>query len=803
MDFSPPTIFISYSRSDGRAFAEDFERRLEAEGLHAWRDLKSMEAGDIRAQVLDAIETAKHLVLILSRRALTSEWIKREWSHARLKGKKVCPILADPAISSTDLPRWMRREQVFDIDLARDRDNERWKALVLVLRGDGRTRRVPYMPGDLSSDFVPRPAEYTALKAAVLKEAPGKTVALTTALHGAGGYGKTTLANKLCSDPDVQFEFCDGIMRVVIGQDKKPDDLTGPICDLIEELHPEGKRPGFVDVEAAAEHLGQVIGKSRLLLVIDDVWRVDQVRPFLRGGPNCVRLVTTRLPYVLHSIPHEKVPIDEMHLAEAAGLIAKNLPAAEPGAAVMLSALADRLGNWAQMLAIANGWLRVSVEQGERLTDSIARYERRLARDGPFKFNAEIEGQRNNAIRLCIEASLEDLGAVETTRFDELAVLPEDEDLPLSVIEALWAETGGFDEDATDELVRRLGQRSLLQSLNLRDRTLRLHDNIVWYLCDQLKSKGRYAAAHAAMVRALGAACAGAWPTLPAKPAYGWRFLIRHLRAAGQEVVADKLLTDFAWIRAKLHAVGARHLFSGYLPEPADPGARLIGRAIALSLPALADPRHLAGQLLGRLAPNDNPRIADLLLQLHQQAERPALLPIQPTLTLPDTPLIRTMTGHKGAVYALAMLDKTRVVSASDDRTLRIWDLDTGTELSRRFEGHEDTVKAVAVSPTELRAVSGSMDKTMRIWDLNGGTKPSRCEGHEHWVTGVAVLPDGRQAVSASMDQTVRLWNLDSGTEVIGSRCIGHQGAILAVAVLPDGRRAFTGSMDGTARLWD
>ena len=149
-----------------------------------------------------------------------------------------------------------------------------------------------------------------------------------------------------------------------------------------------------MDVEAAAEHLGQVIGKSRLLLVIDDVWRVDQVRPFLRGGPNCVRLVTTRLPYVLHSIPHEKVPIDEMHPAEAAGLIAKNLPAAEPGAAVMLPALADRLGNWAQMLAIANGWLRVSVEQGERLTNSIARYERRLARDGPFKLDAEIEGRR-------------------------------------------------------------------------------------------------------------------------------------------------------------------------------------------------------------------------------------------------------------------------------------------------------------------------------------------------------------------------------------------------------------------------
>ena len=52
MDFSPPTIFISYSRADGREFAEAFERRLEREGIWSWRDLKNMEAGDIRPQVL-------------------------------------------------------------------------------------------------------------------------------------------------------------------------------------------------------------------------------------------------------------------------------------------------------------------------------------------------------------------------------------------------------------------------------------------------------------------------------------------------------------------------------------------------------------------------------------------------------------------------------------------------------------------------------------------------------------------------------------------------------------------------------
>jgi hypothetical protein len=58
-DFSPERIFISYSRADGRAFTEAFGRRLETEaGITSWRDLKSMESGDIRPQVLRAIEGA-------------------------------------------------------------------------------------------------------------------------------------------------------------------------------------------------------------------------------------------------------------------------------------------------------------------------------------------------------------------------------------------------------------------------------------------------------------------------------------------------------------------------------------------------------------------------------------------------------------------------------------------------------------------------------------------------------------------------------------------------------------------------
>jgi len=165
-----------------------------------------------------------------------------------------------------------------------------------------------------------------------------------------------------------------------------------------------------------------------------------------------------------------------------------------------------------------------------------------------------------------VEASLEDLSASDSARFSELSVLPEDEDVPLHIVGALWAETGDLDEDETDDLVQHFHSLSLFQNLDLGARTMRLHDNMLWYLRDRIGPEG-YQTAHTAMVRAIGIACGSVWDRLPVTHRYGWRFLIHHLRAAGQDEEADKLLTDYSWIQAKLHATDARALHaSNYSP---------------------------------------------------------------------------------------------------------------------------------------------------------------------------------------------------------------------------------------------
>jgi len=787
-----PRIFISYSRADGRDFAEALERRLADAGIRSWRDLKNMGSGEIRPQVLRAIEETQHLVLILSRCALASDWVKREWTHAREWGRMVSPVLADPTLERADLPVWMRRAEVYDIA-----DPERWQMLKQVLLGSGETRRVPYMAGDLAEDFVPRPTEYARLKQAVLAAGSDKTVAVTTALRGAGGYGKTTLASFLCRDPDVRFEFTDGILRVEIGKER--EDVTGLVIDLIETLDPEGRRPGFQDVQSAAEYLSRLIGEARLLLVIDDVWREAQLRPFLRGGPNCARLVTTRLPQVLREVRHTPITIDAMQATEALNLIAANLPnAAKAATRWRLAALADRLGSWARMLGIANGWMRERVAHGELLGDAITRFERRLSVRGLTGFDLSDERQRNREIRACVEASLEELAQDELGRLGELAVLPASESVPLGIVEALWRKTGDLDEDETDDLVRRLHGLSLLQSLDLAARTLRLHHNMIWYLRDRIGAQSCQIA-HAAMVESMRARCEGKWETLPPDDTYGWRFLIRHLRGAGQDAEADRLLTDFTWIKAKLRATGPRYLLDSYLPASPDAGARLVGRAIALSLPALAAyPRELPRQLYGRLGGCDQPAAAAIVTAARlDQDFHPA--PRWPGLTWPGAEPLR-FVGHQDVVNSACFSpDGARIVTASWDRTARLWDVTTGQQIAA-LRGHDFGVRSACFSPDGARIVTASSDYTARLWDATAGQELAVLRSHDRSVNSACFSPDGDLIVTASGDGSARLWDAGTGRELVVLR--GHEFSVRSACFSPDGARIVTASWETTARLW-
>jgi WD40 repeat protein len=229
----------------------------------------------------------------------------------------------------------------------------------------------------------------------------------------------------------------------------------------------------------------------------------------------------------------------------------------------------------------------------------------------------------------------------------------------------------------------------------------------------------------------------------------------------------------------------------------------LIHGAVRLSAHVIEEyPRQFASQVVGRLLPyGDTRAIRKFIDEIVVGAPVPWLRAQRPALHPPGTALLRTLVGHSGYVYSAAVTpDGKRAVSVSWDKTVKVWDLETG-RLLRTLEDHRLAVYGVAVTPDGKRAVSASWDAPLRLWDLDTGQLLRRLSGHSNSVSAVAVTPDGRRAVSASVDRTLKSWYLDTGWPLLTLE--GHSGGVCGVAVTPDGKQAVSASDDRTLKVWE
>lgn len=163
-------------------------------------------------------------------------------------------------------------------------------------------------------------------------------------------------------------------------------------------------------------------------------------------------------------------------------------------------------------------------------------------------------------------------------------------------------------------------------------------------------------------------------------------------------------------------------------------------------------------------------------------------------------PLV-SLQGHTSQVNACAVTPDGRlIVSVSTDRILKIWDIDSGLLLAS-LRGHFYAVGACAVAPDGRHVVSASDDQSVGVWDILTGKLLASLQGHTSWVTTCAVTPDGRRVISASQDQTLKIWDLFSGQLLASLE--GHTDSVTACAVTSDGSRIISASDDGTLRVWD
>jgi WD40 repeat protein len=148
----------------------------------------------------------------------------------------------------------------------------------------------------------------------------------------------------------------------------------------------------------------------------------------------------------------------------------------------------------------------------------------------------------------------------------------------------------------------------------------------------------------------------------------------------------------------------------------------------------------------------------------------------------------------------ISLSDPTRIASASEDHTIKIWDVSSGLCL-KTLNDHDSAVNSVVFSRDSARLASASDDSKVKIWDTSSGVCLQTLEGHSNVVWSVVFSHDSTRLASASNDCKVKLWDADSGL------CLktldGHDGVVNSVVFSHDSASLASASDDGKIKIWD
>lgn len=452
-----PRVFFC---ADNQESSVALRNQMIQAGVRLWHDSPSTatEASAAR-QAAYAFNSVESLVMLVNDETLASPDTRQTWRAARQRGICVYPVKTTGA--PLESPQWLSKVRIYDAEQELNELIERLKSPCFALRA-------PFMAPDLPEGHVGRPAELTGLKSLLLNDNGESRGGLKIALCGAAGTGKTALVTALCQDDAIDAAYSGGIFWVTLGT--SPNGLA-ELTKLYAAL--TGETRSFTDEEEAARLVAEKMGDRDCLMVIDDVWDATALRPFVKGGRRCARLITTRN----RSLEFDKdgtFIVDEMTDTQALDLLAAQARLPRES----LTELVSRFGQSPLSLKLAGNALRKELELGVVPQEALRFAYNAFASRGITAFDQQGTADRTQSVSTSMDATLRQLKSPdELERFCRLRSLPADQPITVARAAKLWK----LDEFETEAQLKQFHSLSLLD-FNPEEKVYHPHPLVQAYL---------------------------------------------------------------------------------------------------------------------------------------------------------------------------------------------------------------------------------------------------------------------------------------------------------------------------------
>ena len=233
----------------------------------------------------------------------------------------------------------------------------------------------------------------------------------TITITGAGGFGKTTTVISLCYHPIVHNQFTDGFLFIELGPQATDAGIKlRAIYNLLSDQQ--------CDINVVGQKVNQLTWEyyRNLLVIIDDVWHVEDAVPLVKAFSNCKIILTTRMKDVEQFIPSQNlVTIGQMIMSEAISLLTKGIidnSQLSQEDVSLLNELAQDVHLWPLLLSLIRGQLSHNLKEYHlSYHEAIQNLQTKLHQKGLTAFDknniTSISKSRKLAVKACIEMTLE------------------------------------------------------------------------------------------------------------------------------------------------------------------------------------------------------------------------------------------------------------------------------------------------------------------------------------------------------------------------------------------------------------